>query len=109
MKDRNNTNRDEELMSKVREVKKSLADIDSESIDKLLNRGCCVLSVIPDGADSKRCFFNAIARRIAEIADIEPLEYTPENVRHFRKAMVKHVWKAIEYKYVLRPFLYNEY
>lgn len=82
----------------ITEIAKALNNLDLGDIDALLDTGCFLLTAYPEEYEEERQeTFNIIARGIAEIAGIEPPEYTKENAKHFRDTMTKHLLLALLY------------
>lgn len=81
---------------RMTEIRKRFDKLDLVEIDKYLDQGEYFLSKESD-EDCRQYIFNTIARVIAEIAYIEPPEYTPEKAKHFRDTMTKHLLLALQY------------
>ena len=81
---------------RMTEIKKIFDKLDLVEIDTYLDQGEYFLSKETD-EDCRQYIFNTIAREIAEIAYIEPPEYTPEKAKHFRDTMNKHLLLALQY------------
>lgn len=82
----------------ITEIAKALNNLDLGDIDALLDTGCFLLTVYPEEYEEERQkTFNTIARGIAEIAGIEPPEYTKEKAKHFRDTMTNHLLLALRY------------
>ena len=81
---------------RMTEIRKRFDKLDLVEIDTYLDQGEYFLSKETD-EDCRQYIFNTIAREIAEIAYIEPPEYTPEKAKHFRDTMNKHLLLALQY------------
>lgn len=81
---------------RMTEIRKRFDKLDLVEIDTYLDQGEYFLSKESD-EDCRQYIFNTIAREIAEIAYIEPPEYTPEKAKHFRDTMTKHLLLALQY------------
>lgn len=81
---------------RMTEIRKRFDKLDLVEIDTYLDQGEYFLSKESD-EDCRQYIFNTIAREIAEIAYIEPPEYTPEKAKHFRDTMNKHLLLALQY------------
>ncbi len=81
---------------RMTEIRKRFDKLDLVEIDTYLDQGEYFLSKETD-EDCRQYIFNTIAREIAEIAYIEPPEYTPEKAKHFRDTMTKHLLLALQY------------
>lgn len=82
----------------ITEIAKALNNLDLGDIDALLDTGCTLLTVYPEEYEEERQkTFNIIARGIAEIAGIEPPEYTKERSKHFRDTMTRHLLLSLRY------------
>lgn len=81
---------------RMTEIRKRFDKLDLVEIDTYLDQGEYFLSKESD-EDCRQYIFNTIAREIAEIAYIEPPEYTQENAKHFRDTMTKHLLLALQY------------
>lgn len=81
---------------RMTEIRTRFDKLDLVEIDTYLDQGEYFLSKETD-EDCRQYIFNTIAREIAEIAYIEPPEYTPEKAKHFRDTMTKHLLLALQY------------
>lgn len=81
---------------RMTEIRTIFDKLDLVEIDTYLDQGEYFLSKESD-EDCRQYIFNTIAREIAEIAYIEPPEYTPEKAKHFRDTMTKHLLLALQY------------
>ena len=81
---------------RMTEIRKRFDKLDLVEIDTYLDQGEYFLSKETD-EDCRQYIFNTIAREIAEIAYIEPPEYTQEKAKHFRDTMTKHLLLALQY------------
>lgn len=81
---------------RMTEIRKRFDKLDLVEIDTYLDQGEYFLSKETD-EDCRQYIFSTIAREIAEIAYIEPPEYTPEKAKHFRDTMTKHLLLALQY------------
>lgn len=81
---------------RMTEIRKRFDKLDLVEIDTYLDQGEYFLSKETD-EDCRQYIFNTIAREIAEVAYIEPPEYTPEKAKHFRDTMNKHLLLALQY------------
>ena len=81
---------------RMTEIRKRFDKLDLVEIDTYIDQGEYFLSKESD-EDCRQYIFNTIAREIAEIAYIEPPEYTPEKAKHFRDTMNKHLLLALQY------------
>ena len=85
----------------ITEIAQALNNLDLGDIDALLDTGCFLLTVYPEEyeeyEEERQETFNIIARGIAEIAGIEPPEYTKEKAKHFRDTMTNHLLLALRY------------
>jgi len=82
---------------RMTEIRKRFDKLDLVEIDIYLDQGEYFLSKESYDEDCRQYIFNTIAREIAEIAHIEPPEYTPEKAKHFRDTMNKHLLLALQY------------
>ena len=78
------------------EIKKILDKLELGDLETLIGYGHYLLTLTPY-EDARQKIFNELAGEIARIADIEPLEYTPEGAADFRYAMTAHVLLSLIY------------